>query len=239
MTDEELIEAKKKRPSMISCCPERKMVSASPPQPVAWQFRCEIFPEWQTTDQKPGDQAQMEYETGVNMRGLEVRNLYTATPAQMQNVVDGWKPISQADKSIAYFHDILGDKELRIGNSYPIWVRDAEGRIFEALWSDNGRQAYWWDIEGESPVNPVEFMPHPLSISTGQRPQPSELDGLELHLKSLVIANPEKALLAAIDDYSRTWFVAELISVASGHVPLTEIEAMVLRHLAPTKGGEA
>lgn len=67
----------------------------------------------------------------------------------------------------------------------------------------------------------------------------AELDKIEARLKSLVIANPEKALLAAIDDYSRTWFVAELISVASGHVPLTEIEAMVLRHLAPTKGGEA
>ncbi len=50
-------------------------------EPVAWQFRCEIFPEWQTTDQKPGDQLQMEYETGVNMKGLEVRALYAATPA--------------------------------------------------------------------------------------------------------------------------------------------------------------
>ncbi|HCJ70666.1 hypothetical protein [Agrobacterium pusense] len=67
----------------------------------------------------------------------------------------------------------------------------------------------------------------------------SELSTLETHLKSLVISHPEKALLAAIDDYSRTWFVAELTSVASGRVPLTEIEAMVLRHLAPAKGGAA
>lgn len=67
----------------------------------------------------------------------------------------------------------------------------------------------------------------------------SELAMLETHLKSLVISHPEKALLAAIDDYSRTWFIAELTSVASGRVPLTEIEAMVSQHLMPAKGGAA
>lgn len=71
-----------------------------------------------------------------------------------------WRPISEADKGIAYIHD-LG--EMKIGNSYPIWVRDEDGRVYEALWSDNGKKAYWWDIEGESPVDPVEFMPHPLA----------------------------------------------------------------------------
>lgn len=70
-----------------------------------------------------------------------------------------WRPIAEADKDIAYIHD-LG--ELRIGGSYPIWVRDEDGRVYEALWSDDGKRAYWWDIEGESPVDPVEFMPHPL-----------------------------------------------------------------------------
>lgn len=67
----------------------------------------------------------------------------------------------------------------------------------------------------------------------------SELSVLETHLKSLVIANPEKALLAALDDDMRTWFIAELTSVASGQVPLTEIETMVSRHLMPAKGGAA
>ncbi|KAA3518857.1 hypothetical protein GOZ96_04935 [Agrobacterium vitis] len=71
-----------------------------------------------------------------------------------------WRPIAEADNGIAYIHD-LG--EMKIGCSYPIWVRDPDGRVYEALWSDNGKKAYWWDIEGESPVDPVEFMPHPLA----------------------------------------------------------------------------
>lgn len=70
-----------------------------------------------------------------------------------------WQPIAEADKDIA---TIIDAGEFRIGNSYPIWVRDEDGRVYEALWSDNGKKAYWWDIEGESPVDPVEFMPHPL-----------------------------------------------------------------------------
>ncbi|WP_313077420.1 hypothetical protein [Agrobacterium pusense] len=73
-----------------------------------------------------------------------------------------WRPISEADNSIAYVH-IVGD--MRIANSYPIWARDADGRVYEALWSDNERKAYWWDIDGESSVDPVEFMPHPLATN--------------------------------------------------------------------------
>ncbi|MUO84803.1 Lar family restriction alleviation protein [Agrobacterium vitis] len=75
----------------------------------------------------------------------------------------GWLPIEEADNDIAYTHD-LG--EIKIGCSYPIWVRDADGRIFSAIWSDNGKKAYWWDIEGESPVDPVEFLPHPFDRET-------------------------------------------------------------------------
>lgn len=74
-------------------------------------------------------------------------------------IADLWRPIADADKDIAYIHDMAG---LRIGGSHPIWVRDEDGRVYEALWSDDGKRAYWWDIEGESPVDPVEFMPHPL-----------------------------------------------------------------------------
>lgn len=67
----------------------------------------------------------------------------------------------------------------------------------------------------------------------------AELDKIEAHLKSLVIANPEKALLAALDDDMRMWFLAELLTVASGNIPLIEIEAIVSRHLTPAKGGAA
>lgn len=75
-------------------------------------------------------------------------------------VLGTWKPISEADNGIAHILDAAG---LHIGNSLPIWVRDSDGRIFECLWADDGKRAYWWDIEGESPVDPVEFMPHPLA----------------------------------------------------------------------------
>ncbi|QXZ71844.1 Lar family restriction alleviation protein [Agrobacterium sp. S7/73] len=65
----------------------------------------------------------------------------------------------------------------------------------------------------------------------------AELGKIEANLKSLVIAHPEKALLAALDDDTHMWFVAQLTTIASASVPLTEIEAMVLRHLAPALVG--
>ncbi|WP_193559307.1 MULTISPECIES: hypothetical protein [Agrobacterium] len=67
----------------------------------------------------------------------------------------------------------------------------------------------------------------------------TELDKIEAHLRSLVIANPEEALLAALDDDKHMWFLSELITVASGNIPFIEIEAMVSRHLRPAKGGAA
>ena len=78
----------------------------------------------------------------------------------LDSLPSAWRPISEADNGIAYIN-ALGP--MRIGNSYPIWARDSDGRIFECLWADNGSRSYWWDIEGESPVDPVEFMPHPLA----------------------------------------------------------------------------
>lgn len=88
----------------------------------------------------------------------EQKRLREKAEAELKRL-QSWRPISEADNSIAYVH-IVGD--VRIGNSYPIWARDADGRVYEALWSDNEKKAYWWDIDGESPVDPVEFMPHPL-----------------------------------------------------------------------------
>lgn len=84
----------------------------------------------------------------------------TALAAPAPEAVSPWRPIAEADNGIAYIQDF---GELKIGNSYPIWARDADGRVFECLWSDNGKKAYWWDLEGESPVDPVEYMPHPLA----------------------------------------------------------------------------
>lgn len=76
-----------------------------------------------------------------------------------------WRPISEADKSITFDYTFdLGDGEkMTISNSDHYWVRDADGRVYEATWSDH-KGGYWWDLEGESPVDPVEYMPHPLSL---------------------------------------------------------------------------
>ncbi|WLF95711.1 hypothetical protein Q5698_08505 [Brucella intermedia] len=78
-----------------------------------------------------------------------------------------WRPISEADKSITFEETFdLGDgKSMTIRNSDHYWVRDADGRVYEATWSDH-KGGYWWDLEGESPVDPVEYMPHPLSLPT-------------------------------------------------------------------------
>lgn len=94
-------------------------------------------------------------------------------------------------------------------------------------------------VEKGDPVDVANFCA--FLIARGERiaPAASPVDPLEWHLKRLIIANPEKALLAALDENMCTWFVAELTSVARANVPLTEIEAMVSRHLTPAKGGAA
>ena len=72
-----------------------------------------------------------------------------------------WFPIDQADRSIATVQ-AFPDVSITIRNSNPVWVRDDDGRTYEAVWTEGVNASYWWDLEGESPVDPVEFMPHPL-----------------------------------------------------------------------------
>lgn len=46
-----------------------------------------------------------------------------------------------------------------------LWVRDADGRVYEAWWvdaTDEMGRTYWWDCDGENICDPVEWMPHPL-----------------------------------------------------------------------------
>lgn len=78
----------------------------------------------------------------------------------MSDVIARWLPIAQADKSITEVQD-FPSIELTLRNSERYWVRDADGRVFEASWTE-GERNYWWDWEGESPVDPIQFMPHPL-----------------------------------------------------------------------------
>ncbi len=69
--------------------------------------------------------------------------------------------------------------------------------------------------------------------------QSQDLNQLEIRLQELIAEKPTWAQLAAIDDHTRMWFVSELISHASGRVPLLEIEGLVSRKLAAVAGGEA
>ena len=86
-----------------------------------------------------------------------ISQLGTPAPStQMQ-----WLPIERADKSTDRIYDFPGMPR-PIGGSEEYWCRDADGRVFLATWADDGKRAYWWGLEGESQVDPVEFMPHPL-----------------------------------------------------------------------------
>lgn len=73
-----------------------------------------------------------------------------------------WLPIALADKTITDVQE-FEEVGITIKTSDRYWVRDEDGRVYEAAWSEgNYGRDYWWDFEGESPVDPVEFMPHPL-----------------------------------------------------------------------------
>lgn len=121
---------------------------------IAWESTTSLFIKYIT------DERYQKFSGEVKRWYKPYRCSLCNAPAEQ--MMGTWRPITEADKGIAYIHD-LG--ELRIGNSYPIWARDADGRVFECLWADDGKKAYWWDIEGESPVDPIEFMPHPLAAS--------------------------------------------------------------------------
>ncbi len=74
---------------------------------------------------------------------------------------DGWLPIERADRTITDVQDFSEvGITLRMSDRY--WVRDEDGRVYEAAWSEDNGRDFWWDFEAESPVDPIEFMPHPL-----------------------------------------------------------------------------
>lgn len=91
----------------------------------------------------------------------------------------GWRPISEADCEVATIQTF---GEVVLKNSHPAWVRDEDGRTYEAVWTVDDRKRshrtdrelnYWWDIEAESPASPVEIYPHPLSEPPATRPAAS------------------------------------------------------------------
>ena len=118
-------------------------------QPVAYRWRWTDSEAWVLTREQ------------LNDVGKVIEPLFTA-PAPEEHVAARWLPIAQADKTINHVTEFT-QIGLTLKNSDTFWVRDEDGRVYQAAWSEgnNGRD-YWWDWEGESPVDPVEFMPHPL-----------------------------------------------------------------------------
>lgn len=111
------------------------------------------------------------YASSVAQEAADTLAALSAQPAVA--VPDGWRPISEADREITH-QQHFPDIDLTIRNSDRYWVRDADGRVYEASWTQDGKgRDYWWDWEGESPVDPVEFMPHPLDPRFTAAPQPA------------------------------------------------------------------
>ncbi|MCV9908363.1 hypothetical protein OIV19_12140 [Brucella sp. HL-2] len=79
-------------------------------------------------------------------------------PQKLAQMHDG-RPVDRRRAII----DAMRSKSITIRNTDHDWVRDADGRVYEATWSDH-KDGYWWDVEGESPVDPVEYMSHPSSL---------------------------------------------------------------------------
>jgi hypothetical protein len=99
---------------------------------------------------------------------------FIGDPAPAQNSLPRWLLIAQADRTITNVED-FSEVGIMLRTSDRYWVRDEDGRVFEACWSEGEDHSYWWDFEGESPVDPVEFMPHPLdprftNITSEERP---------------------------------------------------------------------
>lgn len=213
MTDDELVREREKRPSLMSCCPERKMVPvALTSTPEALQQFTEYFarnypgpntvifdPKWHApkifraainaltmhgNEAKVGQEEETltpeeawtilcetpditspeEYPDHALITFEQLRSYMESavnpaiTTHEQDAAVSLWRPIADADISIT---NIITIPDLTVRNSDPYWVRDEDGRVYEACWTDH-RDGYWWDIEGESPVDPIEFMPHPL-----------------------------------------------------------------------------
>lgn len=112
---------------------------------------------WRKADEVFNDMALVADDTKC------LKILYEAlVQAPAPHVTGRWLPIAQADRAITNIQEFpVAGMTLRNSDRY--WVRDEDGRTYEASWTEcnNGRD-YWWDWEGESPVDPVEFMPHPL-----------------------------------------------------------------------------
>ncbi|MCZ7502992.1 hypothetical protein O8C52_25980 [Agrobacterium rhizogenes] len=96
-----------------------------------------------------------------------------------------------------------------------------------------------WHYEGGTEKPDPGFRPAYAELVTFEKvyapaaPAKADIAALEAQLKHLITTRKNKAALAAFDNDTRMWFIAQLTGTASGRVPLTDIEALVARHLPP------
>lgn len=69
-----------------------------------------------------------------------------------------WLPIETAPRECPVDRSVHSSP--RAWTTETMWVRDASGRVFEAWFVEFG--SYWWDADGETTCDPVEWMPHPM-----------------------------------------------------------------------------
>lgn len=82
---------------------------------------------------------------------------YCITKQGQKILQERWRPIKTASTMIV-FEEHFPEIGITIRNSKSIWARDIEGREFEAVWTDH-KGGYWFDLENESPVDPIEWKP--------------------------------------------------------------------------------
>lgn len=117
------------------------------------------------------------HSTAFHNRGSNDALVDGRLPPPLGIAAGQWFPIAEADRSIATVQAVA-ETEIVLRNSHPVWVRDEDGRTYEAVWSE-GAANYWWDLEGEWPADPVEFMPHPLDPRFHSERQPNLVDYFE------------------------------------------------------------
>lgn len=139
----------------------RAMLAAAPTPPASTDLR-------EVNERLEAERAEQwrlrrEMEASRDMERALAATLSAENAALKERLERAWLPIEKADREITH-QQTFPEIGLTLQNSDRYWVRDADGRVFEASWTEDGKgRDYWWDWEGESPVDPVEFMPHPLA----------------------------------------------------------------------------
>lgn len=85
-------------------------------------------------------------------------NLADAAASRLEALTaGGWRPIETCPNGATVNRSTMWFPAL---TTETMWVRDADGREYEAWFVRDG--AYWWDCDRETDGAPVEWYPHPL-----------------------------------------------------------------------------